>query len=96
MLMTSTGITEMKAKNIEVIKTLCTVAYTDGNYLQSSWIDVSIEKLYMRGDSGANFFKNWLIFKMLITQKIFVRISSNFLDSIRTSMCIRKCNKNWG
>ena len=40
MLMTSTGITEMKAKNIEVIKTLCTVAYTDGNYLQSSWIDV--------------------------------------------------------
>ena len=30
----------MKAKNIEVIKTLCTVAYTDGNYLQSSWIDV--------------------------------------------------------
>ena len=41
MLMTSTGITEMKVKNIEVIKTLCTVAYTDGNYLQSSWIDVS-------------------------------------------------------
>lgn len=41
MLMTSTGLTEMKAKNIEVIKTLCTVAYTDGNYLQSSWIDVS-------------------------------------------------------
>ena len=25
-----------------------------------------------------------------------VGISSNFLQSIRTSMCIRKCNKNWG
>ena len=32
----------MKAKNIEVIKALCNVAYTDGNYLQSSWIDVRI------------------------------------------------------
>ena len=42
MLTTSTGITEMKAKNIEVIKALCNVAYTDGNYLQSSWIDVRI------------------------------------------------------
>ena len=40
MLLTSTGITEMKAKNIEVIKTLCIVAYTDGNYLQSCWVDV--------------------------------------------------------
>ena len=23
-------------------------------------------------------------------------ISSNFLQSISTSICIRKCNKNWG
>ena len=41
MLMTTTGITEMKPKNIEVTKTLCAVAYTDGNYLQASWVDVS-------------------------------------------------------
>ena len=41
MLMTTTGITEMKPKNVEVIKTLCAVAYTDGNYLQGSWVDVS-------------------------------------------------------
>ena len=27
---------------------------------------------------------------------VLVGISSNFLQSIRTSMCIRKCNKNWG
>ena len=32
---------------------------------------------------------------MAITQKIFVRISSNLLHSIRTSICIRKCNKNF-
>ena len=35
-------------------------------------------------------------FKMLITQKVLVGISSNFLHSIRASICIRKCNKNWG
>ena len=38
-------------------------------------------------------FKNWPIFKMAITQKLFIEISSNFLHSIRTSICIRKCNK---
>ena len=35
-------------------------------------------------------------FEPAITQKIKVGISSNFLHSIRTSICIRKCNKNWG
>ena len=29
-------------------------------------------------------------------QNFVLGISSNFLHSIRTSMCIRKCNKNWG
>ena len=43
-----------------------------------------------------DFSKNGSFLKMLITQKIFVRISSNFLHSIRTSICIRKSNKNWG
>ena len=33
--------------------------------------------------------------KMAITQKIEVGISSNFLHSISTSICIRKCNKNF-
>ena len=33
---------------------------------------------------------------MVITRKIEVGISSNFLHSISTSICIRKCNKNWG
>ena len=33
---------------------------------------------------------------MVITQKIEVGIDSNFLHSISTSICIRKCNKNWG
>ena len=42
------------------------------------------------------FSKIGLFFKMLITQKFQVGISSNFLYSIRTSMCIWKCNKNFG
>lgn len=33
-------ITEMKAKNIDTIKTLITVAHTDGNYLGTSWLDI--------------------------------------------------------
>jgi brefeldin A-inhibited guanine nucleotide-exchange protein len=33
-------VTEMKAKNVEAIKTLVSVAYTDGNYLETSWYDV--------------------------------------------------------
>ena len=32
--------------------------------------------------------------QMAITQKFLVGIGSNFLHSIRTSICIRKCNKN--
>ena len=35
-----TGLGEMKVKNIETIKTLVTIAYTDGNYLQDSWLEV--------------------------------------------------------
>ena len=34
--------------------------------------------------------------KLDVTQKLFVGISSNFLHGISTSICIRKCNKNWG
>ena len=41
MLTTSVGLAEMRPKNIETIKTLIAVAYTDGNYLQDSWQDVN-------------------------------------------------------
>ena len=34
-------------------------------------------------------------FKMTVTRKIEVGISSNLLHSISTSICIRKCNKNF-
>ena len=33
--------------------------------------------------------------KVAVTRKIEVGISSNFLNSIFTSICIRKCNKNF-
>ena len=32
--------TEMKPKNVEAIKALVSVAYTDGNYLGTSWLEV--------------------------------------------------------
>ncbi|XP_054286220.1 brefeldin A-inhibited guanine nucleotide-exchange protein 1-like isoform X2 [Macrosteles quadrilineatus] len=40
LLTANSPITEMKAKNIDTIKTLITVAHTDGNYLGSSWLDI--------------------------------------------------------
>ncbi|RWS30440.1 brefeldin A-inhibited guanine nucleotide-exchange protein 1-like protein [Leptotrombidium deliense] len=36
----SASISEMKTKNIDTIKTLITVAHTDGNYLGKSWLDI--------------------------------------------------------
>jgi len=36
----SNRIAEMKTKNIDTIKTLITVAHTDGNYLGESWLDI--------------------------------------------------------
>ncbi|XP_049777392.1 brefeldin A-inhibited guanine nucleotide-exchange protein 1 [Schistocerca cancellata] len=40
LLTANSPITEMKAKNIDTIKTLITVAHTDGNYLGTSWLDI--------------------------------------------------------
>ncbi|XP_059144360.1 brefeldin A-inhibited guanine nucleotide-exchange protein 1-like isoform X2 [Physella acuta] len=36
----ATPITEMKTKNIDTIKTLISVAHTDGNYLGKSWLEI--------------------------------------------------------
>ena len=47
------------------------------------------------GYSTGNFSENGHFFKMLITRKIEVGISSNFLHSISTSICIRKCDKKF-
>nr|XP_040239773.2 brefeldin A-inhibited guanine nucleotide-exchange protein 1 isoform X1 [Anopheles coluzzii] len=40
LLTANSPINEMKAKNIDTIKTLIMVAHTDGNYLGSSWLDI--------------------------------------------------------
>ncbi|TSK98394.1 Brefeldin A-inhibited guanine nucleotide-exchange protein 1 [Bagarius yarrelli] len=40
LLTASSGITEMKQKNIDTIKTLIMVAHTDGNYLGNSWHEI--------------------------------------------------------
>ncbi|XP_078456727.1 brefeldin A-inhibited guanine nucleotide-exchange protein 1-like isoform X1 [Lampetra planeri] len=40
LLTANSGITEMKQKNIDTIKTLIMVAHTDGNYLGNSWHEI--------------------------------------------------------
>lgn len=40
LLTANSPITEMKSKNIDTIKTLITIAHTDGNYLGNSWLDI--------------------------------------------------------
>lgn len=40
LLTATTPLTEMKAKNVDTIKTLIEVAHTDGNYLGGSWLDI--------------------------------------------------------
>ena len=40
LLTANSPITEIKSKNIDTIKTLITVAHTDGNYLGHSWLDI--------------------------------------------------------
>ena len=40
LLTANAAITEMKTKNIDTIKTLISVAQTDGNYLGHSWLDI--------------------------------------------------------
>ena len=40
MLTANSSITEMKAKNVDTIKTLISVAQTDGNYLGRSWLEI--------------------------------------------------------
>ena len=37
-----------------------------------------------------------LFLKVAVTRKIELGIGSNLLHGISTSICIRKCNKNWG
>ncbi|XP_052777069.1 brefeldin A-inhibited guanine nucleotide-exchange protein 1-like isoform X4 [Mya arenaria] len=40
LLTAASPITEMRSKNIETIKTLISVAHTDGNYLGKSWLEI--------------------------------------------------------
>ena len=48
------------------------------------------------GYSTGYFLDFGIFLKMAITLKFELGISSNFLHSISTSICIRKCNKNLG
>ncbi|XP_061181615.1 brefeldin A-inhibited guanine nucleotide-exchange protein 1-like isoform X3 [Saccostrea echinata] len=41
LLTASSSLTDMKTKNIDTIKTLISVAHTDGNYLGKSWLEIA-------------------------------------------------------
>ena len=60
-LLTATSpITEMKTKNVECIKTLITIAHTDGNYLGKSWYEIlkCISQLELAQSIGVNVINN--------------------------------------
>jgi len=46
--MVTSQVMEIKAKNVECLKTLISVAQTDGNYLGEAWYDVSIGELILQ------------------------------------------------
>lgn len=45
--MATSQVLEIKAKNVECLKILISVAQTDGNYLGEAWYDVS-RKIYKK------------------------------------------------
>jgi hypothetical protein len=44
--MATSQVMEIKAKNVECLKILISVAQTDGNYLGEAWYDVSLFEKY--------------------------------------------------
>ena len=73
------------------IRTSICIRKCDKNFLH--FLSHFLEK--SMGYSTGYFSEIGQFFKIAITQKIEVGISSNFLHSIRTSICIRKCDKNF-
>jgi hypothetical protein len=46
--MVTSQVMEIKAKNVECLKTLISIAQTDGNYLGEAWYDVSIREFILQ------------------------------------------------
>lgn len=69
LLTASSSITEMKQKNIDTIKTLITVAHTDGNYLGNSWHEVCVPAFSW--DSSASYLCLFL-FCLVLLIKLFL------------------------
>ncbi len=46
--MVTSQVMEIKAKNVECLKTLISVAQSDGNYLGEAWYDVSIREFILQ------------------------------------------------
>ena len=58
LLTAASPLTEMKTKNIDTIKTLISVAHTDGNYLGKSWLEVRLCK--KNSDADGSYRRNIL------------------------------------
>ena len=64
--MATSQVMEIKAKNVECLKTLISVAQTDGNYLGEAWYDVSrkLKSSSRREDSSFSLSNSFLDFEM--------------------------------
>ncbi|KAK3864361.1 hypothetical protein Pcinc_029956 [Petrolisthes cinctipes] len=78
LLTANSPLTEMKTKNVDCIKTLITVAHTDGNYLGKSWLEIlkCISQLELAQLIGTGVKPRYFT-GLKIPQE-----NSNFLDSI--------------
>jgi hypothetical protein len=53
--MATSQVMEIKAKNVECLKTLISVAQSDGNYLGEAWYDVRISEKCKQKNNKNNF-----------------------------------------
>lgn len=81
LLTASSSITEMKQKNIDTIKTLITVAHTDGNYLGNSWHEVRFLWKPVNAFSSVGWLPASLLFSVslsLVSSIFGIKVKPNF------------------
>ena len=55
--MATSQVLDIKAKNVECLKILISIAQTDGNYLGEAWYDVSIDQMKLTTITFMNLFR---------------------------------------
>ena len=104
MLNVNSGFSEIRPKNLETIKTLISVAYSDCNYLEESWYDVSNVERYGTSTSlseNSNKDQTWSMEDSVhfgdndLGNQIFTMLSSSDPESYK-SVGTSTTNWNWG